>query len=629
MDLLDRLRYRTRPQTFPEVKRIVQLPVAPKLSAEEREAISRSNVQAHAFDEGYRLFDAQADGLAAYDRHGGAFCSIAVGYGKTFLSLLIAQHAIDKGIARVLLLMPSAVSKQLHQKAIPQARRTLRFNLPIYTLRTGLTRRLATAKAKRPGLYVWTYELVSREGAQEILDELAPGLVICDEAQNLRNKAGNVAKVKRFMSWVERAEPEGVCMSGTLTTRTPMDYHHLIRWCLKDSCPLPRPVVQAQIWSSAIKSKAAPTREQTAELQPLLDWAHEQFPEERPFARTTEGLRKAYRLRLQTCPGYVSTGDDKIGTSLLLRNEPTPETEGYEELAALIRQLEEKWLGPDGEELSHAIDKHRIMEELSTGFYHQHVWPDHPLRDRAVEHHEAGQEYHRALREFFNGHRVPREGLDTPFLVGRNMSLYGDRDVPGDLYRLWQKWKDLEHEDLPERLSIPTIVCAWKIEQALSWAQRHGRGIVWVYHQAMLDWTVLVLAEAGLPVLAKRAGDSWLRGDGSHKHVCVASWDAHGVGKELQDHEHQLVLQWPRSAETAEQMLGRVHRNGQAADSLVVTTTQTLEWDRQQFAATLSDTVYIRQTLGSNYKLMYCDWDPVPETYDEEFLRARGWELQR
>lgn len=135
------------------------------------------------------------------------------------------------------------------------------------------------------------------------------------------------------------------------------------------------------------------------------------------------------------------------------------------------------------------------------------------------------------------------------------------------------------------------------------------------------------LVAADIDVLHCPAGKAFnsLICDPANAHrLVVASMTAHGTGKNLQHFQHQYFVQWPRSANIAEQTLGRTHRNGQKADELVVVTNSTLFFDHLNKAACINDALYIHQTTGTRQKLIYGTYDPIPKIFPPEVLRERG-----
>jgi hypothetical protein len=99
----------------------------------------------------------------------------------------------------------------------------------------------------------------------------------------------------------------------------------------------------------------------------------------------------------------------------------------------------------------------------------------------------------------------------------------------------------------------------------------------------------------------------------------------HGTGKNLQHYDEQFFLQFPRQADTLEQVLGRTHRNGQQADEMLPVTCHTTDFDHQNLWACLIDSLYIHQTTGSRQKAIYASYDPMPRRFPTDFLRERGF----
>ena len=638
-----------------EIDRIVALPISETVDDAVVEAFCKQEVRPEYYDQGFRLFPSQVGAVLAYDIHGGAFLPIGVGWGKTLISLMIANRAWKRGESkRSMLVVPSQVYTQLIKTDIPQARKWVGLDVPFHYLggRDAKTRR-RMASSSLEGCYIMPYSLLSTKDAEDTLQAIGADLLILDEAHNVKNpKAARTTRLRRYMT---AAQPALVALSGTITSKSIRDYHHLISVALKRTCPLPLSDSLATNWSYVLDPEKIGMGQgesgkhgKTGPLMPLVNWARQNFPmEEIPVG--VPGFRKAYKLRLTHSPGVVSTGDAQIGTSLTIRNEPV---EGFQEhpdfptLKGLMRRVDEEWITPSGDEIEHGFHKWRFLNELTAGFYYKLRWPtleelgnkgldEATATDylkRAKKHHEARQEYSSNLRRWIQYRGRP--GLDTPLLVANNMSNHGARDVGKQLFELYTEMKSLVFEGMPERISEPIRICDYKIQASVEWAKQLAKkkrgGIIWYHHNEVGKWLVEELKAAGLDALwcpseAQRKGSNERILDKANGNkILVASMGGHGTGKNLQHLEFQRFHQFPRQASLLEQVLGRLHRNGQLADELIPVTTNTTEFDHQNMYACLIDALYIAQTTGVRQKAVYASYDPLPKQYPWDFLRERG-----
>lgn len=641
---MERARRKNRNPDVQEIQRIIDLPIEKtQFSDAEVEAISRANMLATAFAAGKRLLEPQARAITAYDKMGGGFFPIGVGWGKTGISVMIAERAWKKGIGTIVLQVPPNVSSQLVTRDIGWWRQVVPISVPFHDLSgKSKAQRSRMAASGRKGCYILPYSLLSTEDSVELLEQIKPGLVICDEGHNLKNFSA--ARTRRLMGYVVRHSPEMVVASGTITDKGIEDYHHLITAALGDQSPLPLSRMLAMQWGVVLNSGAMPSDKQAGELVPLIEWARKHFPNE-DLPPIVSGFRRAFRLRLTTAPGVVATGDQEIGVSLTLANAPIEKPErwaGYDELMGLIGLIEDEYVTPNGDEIQHAIHTHKWLSELSCGFYNELKWPE-PGQwarrkgldletaaqhlDRAMRYHSALQVYSSELRDFLVN-KNPPPGLDTPLAVGQAIYNGHTLDFPSKLVALWRKMHELDFEGRPERDSYAVRICSFKIDMATQWAldlPKGEGGIVWYYHQEVGFWLVERMKEAGINVLHCPRGDNDTIRDPAHANkVLVASIMSHGEGKNLQHFQHQFVIQWPRRARVAQQMLGRCHRTGQQADELVVWRADTLPFDVLNFAACLNDAVYQQQTTGVRQKMVFCTYTPLPLVFSPEFLREQG-----
>lgn len=659
------------PVSYQEIDRIVGLPLIREETKEEIERFNQEHVLAEAYKAGFRLWGVQCRGASGYSRTGGAFCPIGVGWGKTLLTQLIANIAYQKGLRKIMLLVPSGVLPQLVETDFPFARKRIPITYPVHVVGSrGPKARRQLAQSNKVGLYILSHQSLSNKDASDLLNWIGPELIICDEADGFGNPES--ARTKRLMSYVKERSPEGAALSGTITDKSIMDYYHLIKWCLGESCPLPLNGHLASEWAVKIDAGASST-EATGPILPLLEWAVGNFPGER-ITEDTAGFRAAYRLRLKSCPGVSASGDAEIKPSLVLHNMPVPSPEkspGWDRLEDLRRGVIERWTTPNGDEIDHAIHTFKWLYELTAGFYNELIFPEveafaedrsidfraaHELIEQARDHHTTVQKYAKSLRDWIE--EKGRDKLDTPMLVGLEMHRNGAQNVGYDLYEAWllqkESFSDLReamlshrahHGSLEEldkevgrslRFSRVVRVCPYKIDHAVRWVQGQPKGkglIVWVMHKGIGEWIVEALRQAGEDPLycpAGPQGNQDILDPGNRKRRIVASVTAHGVGKNLQAFERQLYLQWPRNAKKAEQSLGRMHRNGQQAGTVWACTNTTTEFDQLCFAASLNDALYIHQSTGNRQKLIYADYSPgLPRVFPASVLRERGFQNRK
>lgn len=670
-DSIEGLRRRAEARVHPdrrELERILRLAFVPLMLPEESDEFSRTQCLARAYESGFRLFVEQSSAVSAYLTEGGMFGPIGVGWGKTGVSLMIAEEAARKGLRKILLHIEPSCLPQLVQNDIPYWRRRIPLSVPFIIIggRSPKARR-SYYKSERRGCYIVPYSLLSVRDTLEMLEWIDPDLVIADECHNLRDRG--TARVKRWLHMMHERERELVAMSGTITSKTIEDYRFLINLALKEHSPLPQSPQMALAWSRVLDAGAVVNHEcQTGPLEPLVDWANLRLAEDptnktilRP---TVSDMREAFTLRLHSAPGVSASPDSAIKASISFENKALDgrpwyehgefwkKYDGWDRLAFLMDQVQRDYVTPDGDEINHAIHIFKWMVELGSGFYNELVWPtvEMVVKKHAVtetvarevlahfkDAHGLHQHYNKLSRRFFEHSPA---GIDTPMEVARQINQHPDR-LPEELVAAYVEWNEEVAAGVErfgfqiERYSRAVRVCSFKIDLAYQWAahmfERHGSALVWVSNREMGRWAVEYFTAKGLPTLACPAGaNTQIKAQfdpdtGKPDRVVVASIKAHGTGKNLQQVPAQLFLQWPREAKKSEQVLGRVHRNRveEFRDNVVVNTLHLLPYDHVLLGACLVDTVYQHQT-GSRRKLVYGNWDPMPKIFSPEFLKARG-----
>lgn len=405
-----------------------------------------------------------------------------------------------------------------------------------------------------------------------------------------------------------------------------------------------------------------------------------------PLTPDPQGYRRAFRLRRNCAPGVVASAEDDLGVSLTMKNVPAPLPQPWteERIESFETDLENRITGeemfvpsqvfasyapfekmlalswavgglakkkgrattPNGDPLQHAMQGHKWMYELSAGFYNELVWPTVPalaqergipetdaaaLLERAKNHHNAKRKHDKELRIFLEqGDHVP--GIDTPMLV-HNECLRGGRSLPSKLFERWCDMENLDFAGRPERVKRAVPVCDFKIRAAIEWAKalpKNKGALVWYHNRFIGKWAAeLFLAALGPErVLHCPAGpehDEAIQHPDNADKIVIASLWGHHKGKDLQfSFSENFFLQWPRSADIAQQALGRTHRPGQKADELVFHTNNTLPFDHHNFYACLSDALWAHQAEDAQ-KIIVANYIETPKRYPMEFLAQRGF----
>lgn len=626
------------PAADEDMRRILELPIQ-QFSPEELEDCNRRYVLADKYAEGFRLFTTQSKSVLTFERCGGLFAPIGVGWGKTLIAQMCAGIGYERGIDRIVYFTTPNVYEQFMSRDILYARSHVVLNgLPFYGMgQLNAYQRKQLAESTRKGCYVLPYSLLSTRDTEDVLDKIKPGLILADEAHHLKRHTS--ARTRRVMDYLRRHKPAFVAMSGTMTDKSLLDYHHLLRAAIDAGIPMPYNASYAVDWAVLLDANSEAQLGNFTKLRPLLDWAiANQVEEAEELTYTPRGFRVAYRARLCSVAGIVATGENEIKVSLTIENSriEIPDTPQGDLLKKLDDDVVNSWLTPNGDEIAHAIHTFKWRFELTAGFYNLLRWPSEEdvCKKRAVkpniakqllreahEHHVAKNLFNKELRLWLANNR--RRLLDTPFLVEHDLAQNGSYNVGDRLYHFWREAKELEREEMLERESLAVRVCDYKVAFAKQWALEVKEGIIWYYHQAIGHWLRELLPNA-LYCPAGKAEDILIRQ--SQGRIVLASIAAHGTGKNLQFHRNQIFVEFPRQAIAAEQVLGRTHRNGQLADELFPRTLRSTDFDDMAFAATLAETLYIQQTTGSRYKLIVCGYNPLPVIFPTKVLEERGFE---
>jgi hypothetical protein len=504
-----------------------------------------------------RLRPIQALALAEARRSNGLFGPIGVGAGKSDIALLLP--VVMKAKVAVLL-VPANLREKVFQQDYPLL--VQHYRMP----------RLANAKVLALGaecvLHVHSYNELSSANKHDLLEQIQPDLIICDEAHALRHPSA--ARTRRFLNYFRAHRETRLCvLSGTMTSKSIKDYAHLAWLSLKDNAPIPTKWTVLEEWAAALDS--GPVQAPPGALVEMC--------------RDGEAVREGFQRRVVETPGVIATTDNAIGTSLVFSEQAI---RAPPEVKAALKLMRETWTTPDeGEAFDDILTLHRYARQLAAGFYYKWVWPKgEPLQVRNAWL-DARKAWNREVANFLTYRAKP--GIDSPLLLAKACA---DGRVSSMNY---ERWVDLKDTAKPEVEAV--WLDDYLVDDAVAWG-KEDVGIVWYEHAAL---GVRIAEKGGFPLFGPGA-DGILKERGTR--TIVASIKAHGTGKNLQCYSRNLVTTAPTSGTVWEQLLGRTHRPGQQADEVTIDVYRHTIEMRAAMTKALRDARYQESTTGNRQKLL-------------------------
>ena len=481
-----------------------------------------------------RLRESQTSALRELYDVGGLFAPMRVGSGKTLVTLL-APTLLDA--QRPVLLLPASLRNKTRVE-FAEYRKQWRVRLP----------------------QIVSYEELGRPDREHRLVELAPDLLILDEAHRARNLSA--ACSRRIARAVALLHPTVCALSGTLVTDSVMDYWHILLWCLGERAPVPMTAAEAGRWSQAL-DREVPS------LKRLGLGALEQLP-------------GGFHEHMRSVRGVVPTPGSDCDASIEI-DTWSPELPG--ELADVIKEVQVTRTRPDGE-LLEDTDVSDCLCQLACGFYY--TWdplpPEHWLGPR-----RAWNKYVRFVLE----QHLP--GFDSPSQVANALDNPAAPQPPGapggrHLLSAWREVRDTFE---------PNVVPVWIDDTPLKLAAKRD-GLIWVRYRAAGER----LAELGVPYYPGGT-DPQSAKPGSTIALSIA---AHGTGRNLQAWGDNTVMTPPANDRMWEQMIGRTHRAGQTRDTVRVSVYTVLDYHHDVMARVRSQARATSRASGFSMKLADATW---------------------
>lgn len=371
-----------------------------------------------------------------------------------------------------------------------------------------------------------------------------------------------------------------VALSGTITKRSIKDYAHILDWCLRQNSPAPRDFQTLMEWSMALDETRDNERGlEAGALGELCD------PTELALD-PIRGVRKGYRRRLVQTPGVVATQEGALGVSLridpLIVKDPV--------ITKISGEMKQKWERPDGVELIDAKEIWAYLRQIANGFYYR--WNPAPPRHWR----DARREWASFVRDVL---RNNRRGLDSQKMVQ-------DAVEAGEYERTYlDRWLKVKDEYDPEKNKEAVWLSTSVLDTCAAWAKENP-GIIWT---GFVEFGKVLSARTGLPYYANQGRDANKRVIEDHPPgtPMIASIASNGEGRNLQAWNCGLYPSWPTSGAACEQLIGRMHRDGQEADEVTAEIIATIPEILMDFDRSVSDARYITDTTGQEQKLYYAD----------------------
>ena len=548
-----------------------------------------------------QLNDEQNGALTEIAINGGALVDLSVGKGKTLVTFL-APEAIrlaGEGVPgfvppyEVMLLTKASIRTQTLEE-IEKMSRHFKFNPP----------------------RVYSYSELSSQRGRNLLEQIQPDLIICDEAHTLASRVSS--RSKRFKAYarsyskllahdeerrrrgekgVRRRPPlRFVFLSGSFVKEKIAEFAHLTELVLGERNLVPRHYKMLQAWDRCLSHKTASSPADQRHMVPFL----REMGVRLQSADTDDfrgAAREAFRRRYTNTSGIMTSS--RASTDVPLEFHPW-NLDVPPEILNAVYTVDDKWERPDGETFPDVLSKMRYIEQLLQGFFLFWRWPENRKDDEWVF---KRSQWFKEMRSFLTSRAAVRD-LDSPGLVENAMKrgkLHGFKNLEG----AWRAWAEVSHRPTPPTHS--SWLSDYMVRAVVDFAQKSA--------DPVLIWTSSVELRNALskhyPVIP--------RGEKPPEvpTTCVLSVASHGTGLNLQSYRKNLFTVMPTDAKTVEQAVGRTHRQGQGQTVEVYFPAGNRYFDRKPRSLCAS-AAYIQASTGSVQKVLTGTWFGEFNPHDEE-----------
>lgn len=511
-----------------------------------------------------RLFPLQSAALNMAASAGGGVFMLGCGVGKTLISLLLAPRL---GCTRPLLLIPAA----LRAKTLAEAekyRAHFVFEIP----------------------ELLNYEQLSRKSGQNALTEIAPDVIICDEAHMLKDIAST--RTQRLGAYLmDNPAVKLIVMSGTLFNKSIADFAHLSDWALEGLSPVPRNPRDVYMWDALLTGEAEPY------MYGLFSPMSNKYG--------VNYAREAVFKRLNSAQGILLTTDETVPCSLSItrRNCKIPEQLKRAIQAAMALEMpmseileefdiqdvdgitasQHLWSNPDTVAL-------HTLAQLVCGMLYYWTWPENEVDEEWLN---SRKSWRKAVRAVLD---CGIDGVDSPELVFDKFP-----ELPPEIQRAYgnsyTSW--CANKDKAEPPRAVQWLSDYLVQDVRAWLQDQRQpALIWVDSIALGE---RLSKDLGIPYYG-----GGVEFNTEIAHNCVLSIASHGTGKNLQAWSNNLVVAAIASPQIWEQMLARTHRTGQLQDTVNVTV-YSFSVFGSAFNNATKMAIVVGDTTGQRQRIVYAD----------------------
>jgi hypothetical protein len=567
-----------------DMERIVNLPIKPDNNWEGWPVFDNLYRCGNHEDSPYKLNQLQRVALATLTHARGLLAMLPVGWGKTLLGLL-CPRVVNAS-------RPLYLTRSQNLETVEEQFKLFypHFNIP-------------------DNFQFYGYEgHLSRAEFADVLSKYQPDCIVADEAHKLRRLES--ARSKRFVRYFQECEknaqrPVCVVMGATFSTRGIKEYEHLSRIALRENSPLPFDSNELEAWASVLDAGMDALLGDFVQLQPLagFNWNAGMV---RRFGQANstdirENFREAFRRRLYTCPGVVTTTEPSVNCSLSIHHwgqvknpscidDAINNLINFPELFGLLPPTDIQ--SPDDYDdyiQNFAMEKEN---QIRHGFYYTLDWPDGVVD---MEYINARSKWGRLLAAELGA--FSKAGYDSPALIVQ--AIKTGRQTNPDLVTAFRKWEKESVKPEPPRKIV--WLSDFLIDHVNDWLHTRATNtencIVWTHYTEFGERCARKLA---LPY----------HGAGSSKptaNCAVASIAAHGTGSNLQHYQRGLLTACAMGGAALEQLIGRWHRQGQLGDWCALDILLHTDRYKRKWSEAIEEAKYLQETTGQRQKILFAD----------------------